>query len=149
MRGALLCLAIAGCSSGGQRTPTVEDVQKRIKIACRDRQGMMTCGAITDPLHAAIFYRSEESPETAKVSSVEIKLQAASAQAALAQLHTMLDGLIPAAHFEGMTVRFSGPAAEKLDHMSRSVAIDGVEVTSGVSTNAGEQPRFEVHVWYR
>ena len=148
MRLALLCLVLAACSRG-QATPTVTEAQKRMAIGCEDRQGMVTCGAITDPLHVSIFYRSEQEAKTAKVSSMNITVEAESAEAAMVKLHTLLDGLIPAGHFEGIRTRISGPTAERMDLGKPAVTIDGVEVRAGTWMTDPKQPAFQIDVWYR
>jgi hypothetical protein len=149
MRVALLCVLLAACSGKGQTTPTVAEAQKRMGIPCEDNAGMVSCGAVTDPLHAAIFYRSEQDVKTAKVSSVTITLEAASAEDALAKLHTLLDGLIPAGHFEGIRTRISGATAQAFDQNKPPVVIDGVEVRAGTWRTDRQQPAFQIEVWYR
>lgn len=149
MRLALLCLLLAACPANRQVTPFVEDAQKRLGIRCEDKRGMLLCGASGDPLQATIFYRSEEDVKTARISSMTITLETASAEIAFDRLTFLLEGFIPAAQFEGIRTRISGPTAEKFDQNKPAVVIDGVDVRSGTLIVDPKRPRFQVEVWYR
>jgi hypothetical protein len=155
MQRALLCLVIAACS-GNERskvTPTVSEVRTRVGVPCERRYGstLDSCGRTGGPLTASIFhdYVSEETVATAKVTSINISLEAASADAALARLHTVLDGIVPEAHFAGIRTRISGATAERFDQNKPPVVTGGVDVRSGTSASDPARPRFQVEIWYR
>ena len=120
-----------------------------MKIPCEDRfGGMVTCGEMTAPRRATIFYDADEKVESARVTRIDLHIEAASAEAALSELHALLDGFVPPGHFDGMRTRFSGATAETFTP-GKPVLIDGVDVSSGIWYRTRAQPSFAVQISYR
>ena len=152
MRLALACAAITACSSKPSWvTPKVQEVRSRIMVPCEAGYGSYRawfCRQDGNPVEATIFFDPEEKPEPVTVTSIHLTVADDTADAALARFHTLLDGFIPPAHFEGMRTRLAGPGAETYGN-AKSVSIDKVDVMTSIWSLSEKPPRFNVEVSYR